>query len=114
MRTEIGTHSESSVAKQELCKVLRLQLERVRRHWSIRMRLPRINHHVKTLIALDERVDETNGVARAHVVVFVARFQHQLALEIVGDVDVGWHVNPEHAVWLGCWIHNVCGCGASS
>ena len=65
------------------------------------MRLPRIDHVVKTLLAENERIDKTNRVARAHVVVFVTRRQHQLAFQIIGNVDIGRHVNPEHAIGFG-------------
>src|SRR5262245_54662502 len=101
MFCEIRTHSEASISEQELREILGLQLPRVRRHWAERVRLSRIDHVIEPLVVLNQRVHQTNRVRRVHVVVFVARLEEQLALQVRCEIDVGRDVDPEHAV-RGC------------
>src|SRR5450756_804762 len=44
--------------------------------------------HVETLVGLDERVHQAQGIRRMDVVVDVAVHEQQLALEVLGDLGI--------------------------
>ena len=58
-------------------------------HVAESMALCREIEEIEALVGLDECVGHTDGIARMHIVVDIAVYEHQMSLEVAGDLRIG-------------------------